>query len=90
MNMQFTEQQAALINLNLSWSFVAAHFNDPYDAIDAYSNPEYSEGNMNDFRKAKKKYEATYDCHLTIDNNYSMTWGTEAYGMFSNLRDVLS
>lgn len=87
--MNFTKKQVDLINLNLNWSFIAAHFNDPYDAIDAFSDVSYSEGNMDDFRKKKKAYEEKYGETLRIDNNYSMTWGPYAYGMFQIFEDAI-
>lgn len=87
--MNFTKQQVDLINLNLNWSFIAAHFDDPYDAIEAYSDESYNEGNMKDFRNKKKAYEEKYGQTLRIDNNYSMTWGPFAYGMFDNFNDAV-
>lgn len=85
--MEFTRQQYELININIKWAFLSAFFEDPYDVIKAYEDPEYTESNMVDFRNMKKNYEKTYGEHLTIDNNFSMTWGTHAYGLYANLND---
>ncbi len=88
--MKFTKQQYELININIKWAFISALFDDPYDAIDAYENPEYTESNVVDFREMKKSYEETYNEHLIIDNNFSMTWGTRAYGLYTDLNDFLN
>lgn len=85
--MNFTKQQIDLININLTWTAINAGFDDPYDAIEAYADSEYDESLMEDFRAMKKKYEETYNEYLNIDANYSMTWGTNAYGIYSSLQD---
>lgn len=87
--MEFTKQQYALININIKWAFMCGFFEDPYDMIEAYENPEYVETNMVEFRKMKKNYEETYNEHLTIDNNFSMSWGTHPYGFYTSLNDFL-
>ena len=84
-----TEQQAKLVALNVELAFLSAVlFDDPYKAIEGLYDESITYTNMTDFRRHKKEYEDTYG-KISIDNNYTMTWGHYPYGLYEDYRVVL-